>query len=1092
VARSFWQRLREKLDFANYVPSRNEEFEEAHFDSKAVGRYTVIKNKNSKKYLKLTERDYFIWNLIDARRSVREIIFEYYKEFKSFAFNRVFTLLQELRENGFLRDRPAKVFSWLARIVRERRWIAKFGRFASAFLSKEFSIRRIDRYITVLYKRFFRIFFTRPAAAFFALVSVIGAALFIRLLLLEKYSIMETAGSYSLGVAVLLFINIFVILIHESAHAFAVKSYGREVTRAGFMIYYGMPAFFVDTSDIWLEGKRRRLAVSWAGPFSELILGGLVSIFVTFSPFHAANSILFKACFILFIGAFVNLNPLLNLDGYYMLMDWLEMPLLRKMSFAFVKKGLWKKLARKEKLTRQEKIYTIFGILAGAYSLFTIVAVLYFWQTRIYGTLATIYKERGLAGRVIVLLLAVSFFVPLAYFVLFSAFRIAKKIGRTLVKKRMLQNDYVAACSVILVSAVIAYLAGLNQYAPAAVFLIGAPAVAAALCWRGFFLLKGSPLRYGAALLFALIICFALSRYIIYFEVENLAGVSAGNLLRFLSMISAVLLLGSLLVGIYKSSVEAIAVLAGSLILSLLLCRYSDRAGIWIVDRAAYPDTILLFTCFLVGAYHLVSRPGILVSVSNILLFASGLFILRLSVASAAAAGALPGSLHTGAVASHYVSVFFVSGLALFAIAIRRQRPFRMIEAADEALGDKEALNRAFQKITQTLLSQVAFLRGVSFLKAARRKIARENRKKNMDIVFFEGGAAVDDVRAVSILRLAEIISENLKMFLNESRFLAGNSLTNREYGNALCRLSWREREVLQEHVLADLALDVDVVAEGEYAFRDVTEIMRSNPIFADASDEELKRIAQRARIEDFPDGARIITQGAVGDAFYVIQSGTVEVTKTDGAGIERHLAYLTSGDYFGEVALLEEVPRTANCIARGNVRLISLSKESFDEVVKVHFELSGKIDRAAAKSALIRKMPLFSDFTPSQLRKILLKLKTEVFRKGALIIRQGEIGDKFYIIESGQVEVLLQSDNGGVRSVAKLGKGEYFGEIALLADVPRTASVAAASECALLVLSKEDFEDLIRREMMASESLERVSSRRLLELKRRSGIIGE
>jgi putative peptide zinc metalloprotease protein len=1091
VAISFWQRLRERIDFANYVPSRIDQVEEAHFDSKALGRYTIIKSERSKKYLKLTDRDYFIWEMIDGQRPVRTIILEYYKQFKSFAFNRVFTLLQELRENGFLEERPSRVFSLIARIFRERRLIAKMNRLAKAFLSREFAIRGVDRFFGALYDGFFRIFFTRAAKLFLCFVCVIGFALFVRLLLLGNYSIMETAGSYWLGLAILFGINILVIFVHESAHAFAVKSYGREVTRAGFMIYYGMPAFFVDTSDIWLEGKRRRIAVSWAGPFSELILGSLVSIFITLSPYATLNAILFKASFIFFIGAFVNLNPLLNLDGYYMLMDWLEMPLLRRRSLAFVRKGLWHKLAHRETLTRNEKIYAVFGALAGSYSLFAIAAVLYFWQSRIYSALAVIYNEKGLGGKIVVLVLAVGFFGPLAYFAFFAALRLMRKAFRWLAAKRALENDYVVVVLVLILAAAGAYLMTLHRYVHGLVACALAPVASMYLCAKGFRLFKGAPVRHAIPALAGMVLCLVFFSSLVFSGTEGIAGIRAENASFLLSILFGVLLLGYLVLNLYRSPGQSIGSLLASLIAAVVVTWLLASTNGGPIGAGPFWLGVLLFAVLLLGCYHLLSRPAFIISASQVVLF-GGAICAYLAVASGGGLSVLPRQLSGVRAVGGYGAILLLSGLVLFSIALRRGGPRAFAESSEPARGDKEALNRAFQTITRTLTRGVAFVRGRSFVRAVGKTIARENRKKNVTAFIADGALHIGGIEEMSILRMAETIRENLRLFLKESQQFVGDHLTRRSFNEALSRLNWQEREVSQEHILRGLAGRIETVAQAESAYRDLSEILRQNPVFAEASEAELKRIVQRAESESASDGQYIIREGAAGDKFYIIKSGTVEVTKSEEAGVEKHLAFLTEGDYFGEVALLEDVPRTANCIARGPAQLISLSRENFDVVVRGHFELAGKIDRAAAKSALIRKVPLFSDFSPSQLRRILLKLRTREFGKGAYIIRQGEVGDTFYVIEEGEVQVLAADERGRERAVARLGRGEYFGEIALLAEVPRTASVAALSDSTILALSKDDFEGLIKKEMMASESLEKVSSRRMLELKKRTGVVGE
>ena len=113
-------------------------------------------------------------------------------------------------------------------------------------------------------------------------------------------------------------------------------------------------------------------------------------------------------------------------------------------------------------------------------------------------------------------------------------------------------------------------------------------------------------------------------------------------------------------------------------------------------------------------------------------------------------------------------------------------------------------------------------------------------------------------------------------------------------------------------------------------------------------------------------------------------------------------------------------------------------------------------------------------------------RLVPERYRAGDRIINQGEMGDSFFIIREGGVEVLVSRD-GQENRVAELGPGEYFGEIALLLDVPRTASVAATSDALVLRLKKDDFKSLMGEQLYFSKSLEQASSRRLKDTRHKT-----
>src|SRR4029450_11200244 len=89
--------------------------------------------------------------------------------------------------------------------------------------------------------------------------------------------------------------------------------------RGGLMLYFGAPAAFMDTSDIWMEGRRPRLAVTGAGPYTGFILGGLCALVLWWQPDLALTPFLFQMATISYLISVLNLNPLLKFDGDYLL-----------------------------------------------------------------------------------------------------------------------------------------------------------------------------------------------------------------------------------------------------------------------------------------------------------------------------------------------------------------------------------------------------------------------------------------------------------------------------------------------------------------------------------------------------------------------------------------------------------------------------------------------------------------------------------------------------------------------------------------------------------------------------------------------------
>lgn len=109
----------------------------------------------------------------------------------------------------------------------------------------------------------------------------------------------------------------------------------------------------------------------------------------------------------------------------------------------------------------------------------------------------------------------------------------------------------------------------------------------------------------------------------------------------------------------------------------------------------------------------------------------------------------------------------------------------------------------------------------------------------------------------------------------------------------------------------------------------------------------------------------------------------------------------------------------------------------------------------------VLRKIPLFSKIEPARLKLLAFTSEHLEFMPGESICRQGEQGDAAYIVLDGSADVVVQSDHGPMK-VASVGRNDIVGEIAILCDVPRTASVLATTPLVALRVSKDGFFNLV------------------------------
>ena len=176
---------------------------------------------------------------------------------------------------------------------------------------------------------------------------------------------------------------------HEFSHGLTCRHFGGQVKEVGFMLIYFSPALYCDVSDAWMFPKRRnRMFVTLAGGYAQLMLWGLCTIIwrVT-EPDTYINHIMLVVVLFSGLQTLFNFNPLIKLDGYYMLSDYLEIPNLRSKAFS----SLWNWISKspKRKPFREERAQLIYGACAVMFSTSLLIAVysqIFSWATGKWAT----------------------------------------------------------------------------------------------------------------------------------------------------------------------------------------------------------------------------------------------------------------------------------------------------------------------------------------------------------------------------------------------------------------------------------------------------------------------------------------------------------------------------------------------------------------------------------------------------------------------------------------------------------------------------------------------------------------------------------
>ena len=400
AAISVWDQLAERASQGDYRPTLRQDLTWARMKTRH-GQPNIMLADRPRKYLRLSPRDDQIAQLMDGSRRVSDLVVEYFRRFGSFGFRQVTDLVNLLRQAGFLTDPPRDVYQDLEERlhpsppVRQRRWVEGSG------LRMKFPVRGIDGLVTRYHDAVGRLAFSRAFIWSSTAIATFGLFTFIRLLILGRDPFAPIAGSGLLAIVVLVIAYYVVIFIHESAHALTTKHFGRMVPNGGFMLYYMMPAFYVDVTDAWLEPWRHRIIIFWAGPFSGFILAGASALGAAVLGTGLIGTVLFKLAVAAYLTNLLNLMPLLLWDGYWMLEQWLEIPDLRKRALAFIKGPLWTQLWNRKRLTGRETFFAVFGILSAGYSLGSIFLAYLYWRRRLGPIISPLWLTPGLLGKVI-------------------------------------------------------------------------------------------------------------------------------------------------------------------------------------------------------------------------------------------------------------------------------------------------------------------------------------------------------------------------------------------------------------------------------------------------------------------------------------------------------------------------------------------------------------------------------------------------------------------------------------------------------------------------------------------------------------------
>jgi CRP-like cAMP-binding protein len=395
-----WTRLEELVDPGEARPALAPDVELKRFSMRWGNDYAMICNPRDLVHYRLEPDEVDLVALMDGSRTVKDIVVQQMGDSGPMEVSSVAELVEALSVGNFL-DRPfVDVEEALSGALAPPPTLPR--RIRSFFTTLALEWSGADRVVRWLYHHGVKWFYRRWTLAVTVPVAVGGFAAFLYLFHSGRYTI--GARSPALESLVLIGLGFVLTFAHELGHASTLVHFGRRVKAAGVAVYFGAPSFYIDSSDTLMLERGERMLQSFAGPYAELVLAGLGTLPLLVVPNWVLAPLLYKFAVLNYLVIFLNLIPLLELDGYWLFSDLIQVTDLRPRSIAFLEHGLWEKLRRRSKLTVQEVGLTTYATVGVAFAIFAFYTAFFFWR-EVFGGLVSALWNDGLLTRLLLLAL---------------------------------------------------------------------------------------------------------------------------------------------------------------------------------------------------------------------------------------------------------------------------------------------------------------------------------------------------------------------------------------------------------------------------------------------------------------------------------------------------------------------------------------------------------------------------------------------------------------------------------------------------------------------------------------------------------------
>lgn len=257
------------------------------------------------------------------------------------------------------------------------------------------------------------------------------------------------------------------------------------------------------------------------------------------------------------------------------------------------------------------------------------------------------------------------------------------------------------------------------------------------------------------------------------------------------------------------------------------------------------------------------------------------------------------------------------------------------------------------------------------------------------------------------------------------------------------------------------------------------TEILRQFVPLCELTEDNLLSIARKTPVEILPKGKTLFKKGDGDNFTYYLLSG--ELLLRDDNGQEKKL---TGGTSSARYPVDHHRPRQHTVVAATEVRFFRIDNDLLDVLLtwdqnagymvsEIEAEEESEDKLSADWMTKMLHSEIFHRIPPSNIQKVFMQMEAQLHKAKDAVIQQGDVGDYYYFIKEGRVQITRTNMDGQTVKLAELESGSGFGEEALISDNKRNATVTMLTDGVLMRLAKPDFVELLKAPVVQSVDYE-------------------